>query len=75
MGSAPVEPNVESVLSYLPLAHIAERAFYLTGIFFGGKIHCFYDKDKTLLLKALALARPTLFLSVPRLYNKFYAKF
>ena len=32
-------------------------------------------KDKTLLLKALALARPTLFLSVPRLYNKFYAKF
>ena len=35
----------------------------------------FSSRDKKELTKALAIVRPTLFLSVPRLYNKFYAIF
>ena len=38
----------------------------------GGKIACFNDNKKKL-AEYLAIVRPTMFLSVPRLYNRFYA--
>ncbi|HEY7210100.1 MAG TPA: AMP-binding protein [Bryobacteraceae bacterium] len=60
------------VISYLPLAHIAERALTETaGLYMGWRIF-FYENTATF-LRDLKRARPTLFFSVPRLYAKFQA--
>ena len=48
-------PGQESVLSYLPLAHIAERGLYLSVFYYGGKIGIFSSSDKKELSKALAI--------------------
>ena len=60
----------QRVLSYLPLAHILERA--------GGEAialrlanHLFFTEGVDTFLQDLARARPTIFLSVPRLLVKF----
>lgn len=60
----------DRVLSYLPLAHVAERAIVEFGslavgfrIFFAESIETFQDD--------LRSARPTIFFSVPRLWKKF----
>lgn len=58
-------------LSYLPLAHVFERVVYnfcLTTIMRVG----IYSGDTLKLKEDLAVFRPTLFVSVPRLFNKFY---
>lgn len=64
----------DSYLSYLPLAHSFEQALFATAITFGAKIG-YYGGD---LLKMtsddLPALKPTIFPSVPRLYNKIYAK-
>lgn len=72
-SSVQMFPGKEVVLSYLPLAHVAERLMYFGCFTWGGKIAAFPDPDKKNLTKALAIVKPTLFLSVPRLFNKFYA--
>jgi len=54
-------------LSYLPLAHVAERCSTYSSFYCGGRIAIFSSKDKKLLPKALAVVKPTIFLSVPRL--------
>jgi len=60
----------ERVLSYLPLAHIVERAgMEGTAIFLGYRI--FFSEGIETFLKDLTRARPTIFLSVPRLLLKF----
>lgn len=61
----------DSNLSYLPLAHMLDRAVchYLTGV--GGGIG-FYGGDITKLKDDLAELKPTIFVSVPRLYSRFY---
>ena len=64
-------PNKETVLSYLPLAHVAERCIYFSTFYYGGKIACFYG-DKKKLTAVCGIVKPTIFLSVPRLYNKIY---
>ena len=60
----------ERVLSYLPLAHIVERAgMEGTAIYLGYRV--FFSEGIETFLSDLARARPTIFLSVPRLLLKF----
>lgn len=62
-----------SYLSYLPLAHIYEKLIAIAVAYRGGKMGMF--NGNVLELKTdLALLKPTIFTSVPRLYNKFYEK-
>jgi long-chain acyl-CoA synthetase len=67
-------PKKETILSYLPLAHVAERCIYFSTFFYGGKIACFYG-DKKKLTAVCGIVKPTIFLSVPRLYNKIFNVF
>uniref|UniRef100_M4CAE8 Long-chain-fatty-acid--CoA ligase n=1 Tax=Brassica campestris TaxID=3711 RepID=M4CAE8_BRACM len=58
-------------ISYLPLAHIYERANQILAVYFGVAVG-FYQGDNMKLLDDLAALRPTVFSSVPRLYNRIY---
>ncbi|KAK4378964.1 hypothetical protein RND71_000826 [Anisodus tanguticus] len=59
-------------ISYLPLAHIYERANQITSAYYGVAVG-FYQGDNLKLMDDLATLRPTIFSSVPRLYNRIYA--
>ena len=59
-------------LSYLPLAHAAGRtSAHWNPILFGGTVICCPDINQLLLF--LIENRPTLFVGVPRVYEKLYA--
>jgi len=58
-------------LSYLPLAHILERIIFF-GLLANGARIGFYQGDVTVIIEDLAELRPTIFVSVPRLYTKLY---
>ncbi|CAN1280311.1 Long chain acyl-CoA synthetase 7, peroxisomal [Linum perenne] len=58
-------------ISYLPLAHIYERANQVMTVYFGVAVG-FYQGDNMKLIDDLAALRPTIFCSVPRLYNRIY---
>lgn len=60
----------ERVLSYLPLAHVFERAYIECASFVAGG-HVFFAESLDTFVQDLQRARPTLFLSVPRLWVKF----
>ncbi|MDR3418562.1 MAG: AMP-binding protein [Nevskia sp.] len=61
----------DRMLSYLPLAHVAERAAVeSSSLYFGFRVY-FADRLETF-QQDLKRARPTLFFSVPRLWTKFY---
>ena len=60
-------------LSYLPLAHIFERMLCSFCICYGGQ-YGIYNGDVLKLKDDLAILKPNIFASVPRLYNKFYDK-
>jgi len=61
--------NRQRCLSYLPLAHIAERALTETsGIYFGWRI--FFSEGLATFLTDLQRSKATVFFSVPRLYTK-----
>jgi long-chain acyl-CoA synthetase len=60
-------------LSYLPLAHIAERSLTeTTGIYYSWNV--FFNESTATFLTDLKRARATVFFSVPRLYSKFQQK-
>ncbi|KAG8089095.1 hypothetical protein GUJ93_ZPchr0011g27568 [Zizania palustris] len=59
-------------ISYLPLAHIYERVNQVALLHYGVAIG-FYQGDSLKLMDDLAALRPTVFASVPRLYNRIYA--
>ncbi|KAK1380085.1 Long-chain-fatty-acid--CoA ligase [Heracleum sosnowskyi] len=59
-------------ISYLPLAHIYERFNQILVAYYGGSVG-FYQGDNLKLLDDMAILRPTVFCSVPRLYNRIYA--
>lgn len=59
------------VLSYLPLAHIFERAWIECCSFVDGQVHIFFAESLDTFLADLQRARPTTFISVPRLWLKF----
>jgi long-chain acyl-CoA synthetase len=58
-------------LSYLPLAHVMERVFSAAMVASGGKIG-FFNGDVQKLKDDLATLKPTVFMSVPRLFNRFH---
>jgi len=60
-------------LSYLPLAHMFERAVQCAAYSAGARIGFYSGDTKNILLDIKALG-PTIFPSVPRLYNKIYDK-
>ncbi|HJR93754.1 MAG TPA: long-chain fatty acid--CoA ligase [Acidimicrobiia bacterium] len=58
-------------VSYLPLAHIAERmSSHYEGIYLAAEV--FYCPDMTQVLEYVQRARPTLFVGVPRVWEKFH---
>lgn len=60
----------ERYLSYLPLAHVAERMLIEQGsLRYGG--HIFFAESLDTFVQDLQRARPTIFFSVPRLWVKF----
>lgn len=77
-ASAPGRAGVEElgvgpddrVLSYLPLAHVFERAVVECGSFYAGT-RIFFAESLDTFLQDLQRAQPTLFISVPRLWLKF----
>lgn len=61
------------MVSYLPMAHIAERmASHYEGIYLGGEV--WYCDDMTEVLAYVQQGRPTLFVGVPRVWEKFYTR-
>jgi len=60
-------------LSYLPLAHVFERANMLYATSVGGPVG-FYQGNPAKLLDDIATLQPTIFISVPRLLNRIYDK-
>lgn len=61
------------MVSYLPLAHIAERlATHYMGTYLGGQV--WYCPNLAGVLEYIQEARPTLFVGVPRVYEKFHAR-
>lgn len=61
----------ERMLSYLPLAHVYERAYVECLSFVSGRVHVSFAESMDTFLADLKRARPTIFLSVPRLWLKF----
>jgi long-subunit acyl-CoA synthetase (AMP-forming) len=60
------------VLSYLPLSHIFERSWIEGAALADGRTQIFFAETLDTFLADLQRARPTLFISVPRLWLKFY---
>ncbi len=60
----------DRALSYLPLAHVFERAYIECASFIASP-HIFFAESLDTFLADLRRARPTVFLSVPRLWLKF----
>jgi long-chain acyl-CoA synthetase len=58
-------------LSYLPLAHVFERAWVEGASLVDGKTHVYFADSLDTFLQDLNRARPTTFISVPRLWLKF----
>merc|ERR1711988_873706 len=57
--------------SYLPLAHMFERTV-MSALLSNGAAVAFFSGDTRHLLQDLQQAKPTIFISVPRLLNKIY---
>jgi len=58
-------------LSYLPLAHCFERSWVEAASLLDGRNHLYFAESLDTFLQDLRRARPTTFLSVPRLWLKF----
>jgi len=59
------------LISYLPLAHSFERAWVECASLYDGSAHIFFAEALDTFLADLQRARPTTFISVPRLWLKF----
>lgn len=58
-------------ISYLPLAHSFEKALFVNGIISGCQ-YGFYSGDPLKLLDDMKILKPTVFPSVPRLFNRIF---
>ncbi|KAK3844177.1 MAG: hypothetical protein J3R72DRAFT_439074 [Linnemannia gamsii] len=65
--------NADTHVSYLPLAHVFERLCQAVMIAGGTRIG-YYQGDTLKLLDDVAILQPTIFASVPRLFNRIYDK-
>lgn len=63
----------DSYLSYLPAAHVFEQVTFSISLVYGMKVG-FYSGNVMNVTKDLAVLKPTIFLSVPRLLNSVYGK-
>lgn len=61
----------DRMLSYLPLAHVAERAAVESISLYAG-FRVFFSQGLETFVQDLQRAQPTIFFSVPRLWTKFY---
>ncbi len=61
----------DRMLSYLPLAHVAERAAVETNSLYSG-FRVYFAETLETFQADMKRARPTIFFSVPRLWTKFY---
>ena len=59
-------------LSFLPLPHILERICVLQSLAVGSSL-CFYSGDIRRIKEDLAIVKPTFFVGVPRIFNRFYS--
>jgi long-chain acyl-CoA synthetase len=59
------------MLSYLPLAHVFERAWVEAASLVDGKTHLFFAESLDTFVQDLHRAKPVTFISVPRLWLKF----
>jgi long-chain acyl-CoA synthetase len=63
----------QRMVSYLPLAHIAERlATHYLGTYLAGQV--WYCPNLAGVLEYIQIARPTVFVGVPRVYEKFHSR-
>lgn len=62
-------PGKNTLLSYLPLNHIAEQVLFVGGIYNEGQIS--FVESLESFAKNLSDVQPTLFLAVPRIWTKF----
>ena len=60
-------------ISYLPLAHVYERNIIYLALYCGAKIG-FYSGDIKRIMRDIQLLKPTVFISVPRLFERLYKK-
>jgi long-chain acyl-CoA synthetase len=72
-GSGVVITMKDTFISYLPLAHSMEQCFIAYTELIGGK-YGFYSGDPLKLVDDCIELKPTVFASVPRLFNKMYDK-
>ena len=70
MVSAENYSKDDRILSYLPLAHVFERAFVESAAFIAAP-HIYFAETLDSFVADVRRARPTLFISVPRLWVKF----
>ncbi|MBL8314310.1 MAG: AMP-binding protein [Rubrivivax sp.] len=59
------------MISYLPLAHSFERSWVAAGTLIDGRTRLYFAETLDTFIQDLQRARPTLFISVPRLWLKF----
>ena len=63
----------DTYISYLPAAHSFEQVLFGVSMLYGMKSG-FFGGNVLKLTDDIALLKPTIFPSVPRLYNKIYGK-
>ncbi|KAF9322615.1 hypothetical protein BGZ91_004183, partial [Linnemannia elongata] len=68
-----IPSSADTHVSYLPLAHVFERLCQAVMIAGGTRIG-YYQGDTLKLLDDVAILQPTIFASVPRLFNRIYDK-
>ncbi len=66
-----IGPGESRMLSYLPLAHSFERSWVEAASLVDGHTRLYFAESLDTFLQDLQRARPTLFISVPRLWLKF----
>lgn len=76
IGTLKINPEIDMLptdvyYSYLPLPHVFDRIMCQAALSSGASIW-FFNGDVLKIKEDLLDVRPTVFPSVPRLYNKFY---
>jgi long-chain acyl-CoA synthetase len=67
------DPDEDAMISYLPLAHIAERmAGHMLNVYYGHRLY--FAEDLAHLAENIQQARPTFMFGVPRIWEKMHQK-